>query len=94
MDFLSWNGIVCVCFIPVVEHAVDHQPFQLDSIAAKLLLHVDEEGVFVFPLCAFVIVALPSKIYRWRLVHVRLSLVVAEHHLTVELQLRTNDTLV
>lgn len=75
----------------MVEHAVDHQPLHLDSVTVKLLFHVDKEGVFVLPLCALVVVALPSKICRWRLVHVSLSLVVAEHHLTVELQLRTKQ---
>lgn len=28
--------------LPVVEDAVYHQPFHLDSIAVKLLLHVDK----------------------------------------------------
>lgn len=75
----------------MVEDTVDHQPFHLDSIAVKLLLHVDKERILVLPLGAFVIITLPSKINRWWFIHVSLPLVVTEHHLTIQLQLRTSS---
>lgn len=75
----------------MVEDTVDHQPFHLDAETIKLLLHVDKERILVLPLGAFVIVALPSKIHRWWLVHVSLPLVVPEHHLTIQLQLQANS---
>ena len=75
----------------MVEDAVDHQPLHLDSVAAELLLHVDEERIFVLPLVAFVFVTLASSVYRRRFVHVGLPLVVTKHHLTVQLQLGTSD---
>lgn len=49
--------------LPVVEDAVDHQPFHLDSKAAKLLIHVDKQRVLVLPLSALVIITLNSKIH-------------------------------
>lgn len=70
---------------------MDHQPFHLDAITIKLLLHVDKERILVFPLGAFVIIALASKIDRRRLVHVSLPLVVPEHHLAIQLQLQANS---
>lgn len=73
--------------LPVVEDTVYHQPFHLDSIAVKLLLHVDKERILVLPLCTFIIITLPSKINRRWFVHVSLSLVVTEHHLAIQLQL-------
>lgn len=77
--------------LPVVEDAMDHQPFHLDTIATDLLLHAGNKRVLVLPFGAFVIVTLPSKINRWWLVHVSLPLVVAEHHLAIQLQLRTSS---
>lgn len=67
---------------------MDHQPLHLDAVAADLLLHAGDERVLVLPFAAFIIVALPAEIDRWRLVHVGLPLVVTEHHLAVQLQLR------
>ncbi len=78
-----------VCVVPVVEDAVDHQPLHFDAIAVKLLLHVDKERILVLPLGAFDIVTITSEIHRGRFVHVSLPLVVTEHHLAVQLQLRT-----
>lgn len=79
--------VFTICILPVVKDAVDHQPLHLNSIAAKLLLHVDKEWIFVLPLRAFVIITLASKVSRRRFIHVSLPLVVAEHHLAVQLQL-------
>lgn len=79
--------------LPVVEDAMDHQPFHLDTIATDLLLHAGNKRVLVLPFGAFVIVTLPSKINRWWLVHVSLPLVVAEHHLAIQLQLRTSKSM-
>lgn len=75
----------------MVKDAVDHQPLHLYSITAKLLLHVHKEGILVLPLGALVIVALTSKVSRRRLVHVGLPLIVAEHHLAVQLQLGKSE---
>lgn len=74
--------------LPVVEDTMDHQPFHLDPIATDLLLHAGDKRVLVLPFGAFVIVTFSSKINGRRLVHVRLPLVVAEHHLAIQLQLR------
>lgn len=74
--------------LPVVEDAVDHQPLHLDTVAADLLLHAGNKRVLVLPFAAFIIITLPSEIDRWWLVHVGLPLVVPEHHLAVQLQLR------
>lgn len=71
----------------MVKDTVDHQPLQLDSKTAKLFLHVDKERIFVLPFGAFVIVPLAAKVHRRRFIHVSLPLVVAEHHLAVQLQL-------
>lgn len=68
---------------------MDHQPFHLDAIATDLLLHASDKRVLVLPFGAFVVIALASEINRRRLVHVGLPLVVAEHHLAIQLQLRT-----
>lgn len=76
--------------LPVVKDAVYHQPLHLDSIAVKLLLHMDKKRILVLPLGALAIITLYSKIHRWRFVHVSLPLVVTEHHLAVQLQLRTS----
>ena len=77
--------------LPVVEDAVYHQPLHLDSIAVKLLFHMDKKRILVLPLGALAIITLASKIHRWRFVHVSLPLVVTEHHLAVQLQLGTSD---
>lgn len=77
--------------LPVVEDTMDHQPFHLDTIAADLLLHAGNKRVLVLPFGAFVIVSLPSEINRRWLVHVSLPLVVAEHHLAIQLQLKTSS---
>lgn len=77
--------------LPVVENAMDHQPFHLDTIATDLLLHASDKRVLVLPFGAFVIITLPSKINRRWLVHVSLPLVVAEHHLAIQLQLRMSS---
>lgn len=74
--------------LPVVEDAMDHQPLHLDTVAADLLLHAGNKRVLVLPLAAFIVITLPSEIDRWWLVHVGLPLVVTEHHLAVQLQLR------
>lgn len=73
--------------IPVVKNAVDHHPLHLYAIAIIFLLHLCVDRVFVFAFVALVLVTLNTKVNRWGLVHVVLTLVVAEHHLTVQLQL-------
>ena len=80
-----------LCFLPVVEDAVDHQPLHLDSITVKLLFHVNKERIFEFPLGALDLNALASKVHRRRFVHVSLPLVVTEHHLAVQFQLGKSD---
>ncbi len=75
----------------MIEDAVDHQPLHLDSIAVKLLLHMNKERILVLPLCAFVIITLTSEIHRRWFIHVSLSLVITEHHLAIQLQLRTSS---
>lgn len=76
--------------LPVVEDAMDHQPLHLDTIATDLLLHAGNKRVLVLPFGALIIITLPSEIDgRW-LVHVSLPLVVTEHHLAIQLQLRVN----
>lgn len=75
----------------MVKDAVDHQPLHLDTVTVKFLFHVNKERIFVLPLGALAIITLASKVYRWRFVHIGLPLVVAEHHLAVQLQLGESD---
>lgn len=76
-----------LCVLPVVEDAVDHQPLHLDPEAEVFLLQLCVHGVLVLPLHALVLLAL-AEVDGRRLVHVVLPLVVSEHHLAVELELR------
>lgn len=52
---------------------------------------MDKERVLVLPLGALALVALASKVHGRGFVHVRLPLVVTEHHLAVQLQLVVRD---
>lgn len=83
------RGLILLnCVPPVIKDAMDHQPLQLNSKATEFFFHADKEGIFVLSLRALVIVTLASKVYRGRFVHVSFPLVVTEHHLAVQLQLR------
>lgn len=77
--------------IPVVKDAVDHQPLYLNPKATKVLLHVNKQRIFVFPLGALVIITFAPEVNRWRFIHVGLPLVVTKHHLAVQLQLEGSN---
>ena len=73
--------------LPVVENTVDHHPLHLDAVTVVFLLHLSIDGVFDLTFVALLLFTLDTKVNGRGLVHVVLALVVAEHHLTVQLQL-------
>lgn len=64
---------------------MDHHPLGLYPIAIEAFLHLCKFGVLVLPLPTLLLVT--TKVPRGWLIHVILSLIVPEHHLTVQLQL-------
>lgn len=76
---------------PVVDDAVDHHPLGLDAIFVVLVFQNGVLGVFGPPLLALshavLVLSARPVIQAGRLVHVRLPLVVPEHHRVEDLQL-------
>ena len=74
----------------MVKDSVNEEPLHLDPVASKLVVHASVHRVFALPLGALVLVSLGAQVHTRGLVHVRLTLVVTEHHLAVQLQLHTH----
>lgn len=78
---------------PVIEDAVNHHPLHLDAKAVILLLHLGIDGVFVLPFFTLIFITFTSKVYGWGFIHIILALVISEHHLTMQFQLRKEENL-
>lgn len=72
--------------VPVVEDSVDHHPLGFYPIAIEAFLHLCKFRILVLPFSALLFIT--TEVPRGWLIHIILPLIVSEHHLTVQLQLR------